>query len=330
MQLLLTIAFLLVINCHAQQAKPVGSGGAGSKGHQPYSPSQSLSPQHPGTKRRYEAAKARAPSPDSKLSIDPRKPNFGLPYRVTNLLAMNITLDDKPLGGVRIGLFGETVPKTAANFKALCTHDKKFGYRNSKFHRLIRGFLLQGGDFTNGDGSGGHSIYNGNGRFDDENFVIPHAERTLSMANAGKNKNGGQFFISTSNSNSILDGKHVVFGMVLAGYKDVIKRIESYAKVNSSTNQITSSVVITNFEIVENFLAYKDPLTSDHQGNDDGTEGPKKPKWKKTSETLHAEENARRRQAQSKEQQRRNAENQRAQQYGRRGSASRSIPKRDL
>ena len=163
----------------------------------------------------------------------------------TPVVFFDMTIGGAPAGRIEMTLRADVVPKTAENFRALCTGEKGMGkqgkplhFKGSAFHRVITSFMCQGGDFTAGNGTGGESIYGA--KFADENFQLKHTgPGVLSMANAGPGTNGSQFFLCTVKTDW-LDGKHVVFGSVTKGM-EVVKAIEA---VGSQSGKTAKPVVI--------------------------------------------------------------------------------------
>eukprot|EP00195_Chlamydomonas_chlamydogama_P015502 CAMPEP_0202899890 /NCGR_PEP_ID=MMETSP1392-20130828/9179_1 /ASSEMBLY_ACC=CAM_ASM_000868 /TAXON_ID=225041 /ORGANISM="Chlamydomonas chlamydogama, Strain SAG 11-48b" /LENGTH=275 /DNA_ID=CAMNT_0049586185 /DNA_START=55 /DNA_END=882 /DNA_ORIENTATION=+ len=177
------------------------------------------------------------PSAESVLQIAKTKvaylPPLGPPNAANAKVFFDVAIGGQPAGRVVMELKDDVVPKTCTNFKELCKRPPGQGFKASKFHRIIPNFMCQGGDFTRGNGTGGVSIYGA--RFADENFKLRHlGPGVLSMANAGPNTNGSQFFLCTAET-AWLDGKHVVFGQVIEGY-EVVKAMEACGSRSGQTS----------------------------------------------------------------------------------------------
>lgn len=192
-----------------------------------------------GQQRSASAPPSKRSKPADDSSDDESSPAAPVKLNLKPTVFFDVDIGNKRAGRVVMELRGDLVPKTAENFRALCTGERgdKFDFKTCPFHRVIPEFMCQGGDTTRGNGTGGRSIYGET--FKDENFILKHdAPGILSMANSGKNTNGSQFFICLAKT-PWLDGKHVVFGKVIKGM-DVVRAMESVGSTSGKTRQKVS------------------------------------------------------------------------------------------
>ena len=208
--------------------------------------------------------------------VHPAKYNLGLHFQVTDIVNMTV-VTGKHRGSFSIALFGKTTPKAVENFKALCDGRYGCGYVNSTFHRVLHNFIVQGGDFQFNNGTGGYSIYN-KGRFEAENYIIPHAEGSVAMAAESKTRLGSQFYILVERDFQFLNGKHVVFGQVTEGFKTTVQLISRLpTKKDDSPRHRVTVVDCTVLPYVETNHKKNHRLYEDEDGDGSGRlEGPRK------------------------------------------------------
>lgn len=184
--------------------------------------------------------------PLTELEINFLKGDPVITHKVTFEITQRKIAGDKVIGDLTLGLFGTVVPNTVKNFVHLANMTYGYGYNQSKFHRIIYDFMIQGGDYENGAGTGGRSIFGG--QFKDENFDLKHNKvGRLLMANSGPNTNGAQFFITNVKETSWLNGKHVVFGQLIGGF-DVLHKV-SYVEVDNALLRPYEDVIISNITV---------------------------------------------------------------------------------
>ena len=214
-------------------------------------------------------------------SVEPSAANYGLPHKITDIATFTLKFGRYPTSAIdsnfTIGLFGETVPKTVANFKALCTGEKGFGYNGSTIHRVVKDFIIQMGDFEGKHGFGGYSIYEG-GKFEDENFDVHHRLGSVAMAAHAPDSNGAQFYIlMDENATDELNGQHVVFGQVLEGFTTILHRVNRVQVDDADVPRINMTVVGCEVAIAQERPSVK-PAGAKVQGEDGEpvAEGPRR------------------------------------------------------
>ncbi len=202
-----------------------------------------------------KGSKKATPADHMKRKHDPNNQDKDVTKKVVMSLSFKKRNGDKVQRDLTIGLFGNSVPITVENFRALCTGERGTGksgkalhYKGNTFHRIIRGFMMQGGDITKGNGKGGESIYGKT--FHDENFGLKHQKGCLAMANSGRDTNNSQFYITFAET-PWLDRKHVVFGKVIQDDLKILKEIERLAGSGSGRVKKNNQITIEDCKVLE-------------------------------------------------------------------------------